>query len=210
MKIEFDIKYRPQIESGEYKVVTKGGQNVRIVCWDMNTCNGTLLVALVKGNGGEYEKTRSYTLEGKCKSASEDASLFVVTPEPELTEFEQAVGVSIGSWNAKSEESKARVREVANKLLKLAKKQLDSYYDQELKEAYKEADRVQYNRGYADGKADVLKDIPKWHKTEEYLTFLINSRGMLAFVGEDRSTPVVCHNNHYLTLRELLKLPKEE
>lgn len=210
MKIEFDIKYRPQIESGEYKVVTKGGQNVRIVCWDMNTCNGTLLVALVKGEGGEYEKMRSYTLEGKCKSASEDTSLFVVTPEPELTEFEQAVGVSIGSWNAKSEESKARVREVANKLLKLAKKQLDSHYDQELKEAYKEADRVQYNRGYADGKADVLKDIPKWHKTEEYLTILKNSMGMLAFIGEDRSTPVVYWKDHYLTMRELLKLPKEE
>lgn len=210
MKKAFDIKYKPQIESGEYKVVTKGGQNVRIVCWDMNTCNGTLLVALVKGEGGEYEKMRSYTLEGKCKSASEDASLFVVTPEPELTEFEQAVGVSIGSWNAKSEESKARVREVANKLLKLAKKQLDSHYDQELKEAYKEADRVQYNRGYADGKADVLKDIPKWHAPKDSLDRILSSKGMLAFLDGDRSLPVVCLNDRYLTITELANLPIEE
>ena len=43
-----------------------------------------------------------------------------------LTDFEQAVGVAIGSWHAVSEEDKTRVREVANKLLKLARKQIES------------------------------------------------------------------------------------
>ena len=33
-KIPFDIKYRPQIESGEYKVETRDGKPVRIICWD--------------------------------------------------------------------------------------------------------------------------------------------------------------------------------
>lgn len=100
MKIPFDIKYRPQIERGEYKVVTKGGQNVRIVCWDMNTSNGTLLVALVKGFGGEYEKIRSYTLDGKCKSASKDASLFISTPETELSEFKKAIVIKKEEWQS--------------------------------------------------------------------------------------------------------------
>lgn len=35
MKIPFDIKYRPQIESGEYKVFLKNGNPVRILAWDL-------------------------------------------------------------------------------------------------------------------------------------------------------------------------------
>ena len=36
MRKQFDIKYRPQIESGEYKVFAHEHeeQEVRIVCWD--------------------------------------------------------------------------------------------------------------------------------------------------------------------------------
>ena len=33
-KIPFNIKYRPQIESGEMKVVTRRGEPVEIVYWD--------------------------------------------------------------------------------------------------------------------------------------------------------------------------------
>ena len=33
-KIPFDIKYRPEIESGKYLVVTRDDRPVRIVCWD--------------------------------------------------------------------------------------------------------------------------------------------------------------------------------
>ena len=33
-RIPFDKKYRPQIESGQYKVETGDGQPVRIICWD--------------------------------------------------------------------------------------------------------------------------------------------------------------------------------
>lgn len=31
MKIKFDIKYRPEIESGKYKVITADGRNARTV-----------------------------------------------------------------------------------------------------------------------------------------------------------------------------------
>lgn len=33
-KIDFDVKYRPEIESGKYKVVTKYGDPVIITDWD--------------------------------------------------------------------------------------------------------------------------------------------------------------------------------
>ena len=131
MKKQFDISMRPQIEIGEYKVITKSGQEVRIVCWDMNTSNGTLLVALVKGIGGEFEKMRSYTLEGKCKSASEDASLFVITPEPELTEFEKACKRMMLNWCESNDWALDNdfVREEAAKLEEIAKKWFAPKYD---------------------------------------------------------------------------------
>ena len=34
MKETFDIKYRPEIESGKYRVVTRRGEPVEILKWD--------------------------------------------------------------------------------------------------------------------------------------------------------------------------------
>ena len=203
MKIEFDIKYRPQIESGEYEVETAQGSLAKIISWDAD--EDKPIIALITNKANGYKYAEAYDIKG-VHSEDEDSphNLFVITPESGLTEFEKQVAF------LKPEYSDEQVKDYAKELLDLAKKQLDSHYEKEVAEAYKEADRVQYNRGYADGKADVLKDIPKWHKTEEYLTILKNSMGMLAFIGEDRSTPVVYWKDHYLTMRELLKLPKEE
>ena len=44
-KIPFDIKYRPQIESGEYKVETGDKKRVRIICWNRKV-NDSPVVAL--------------------------------------------------------------------------------------------------------------------------------------------------------------------
>ena len=70
MKKPFDIKYRPQIESGEYKVETRGGKPARIVCWDFmrSTDVFDLLVCI-------------------------PSDLFVVIsePEPELNDFEKTL-----------------------------------------------------------------------------------------------------------------------
>lgn len=88
-KIPFDIKYRPQIESGEYKVVTKDNKHVRIISWDMHTSSGDKIVALVTGQGGQFEKNRTYLLDGRCCSSQHDStSLFILTDSVGLTNFE--------------------------------------------------------------------------------------------------------------------------
>lgn len=51
MNIPFDIKYRPQIESDNYKIKTSEGYPVRIICWDMIGDNP--IVGLVTVNGEE-------------------------------------------------------------------------------------------------------------------------------------------------------------
>lgn len=94
-KIPFNIKFKPQIESGEYKVETRDGKTVRIICWDMDSYNP--VVALVANypnyNGSLSEHIFSYSMDGHYSATcSSDEDLFIVTPEEELTEFENAFG----------------------------------------------------------------------------------------------------------------------
>ena len=91
MKIPFDIKYRPQIESGEYKVVTRDGNSVRIICWDRKSAgDGQPIVALVKKE--HYEDSIWVEENGVYKGTmGHEYDLFIITPEAELTELERAI-----------------------------------------------------------------------------------------------------------------------
>lgn len=93
-RLQFDIKYRPQIESGEYKVETNFGSPVEIICWNRrdDTANKTI-VGIIRT--GTVEEIASWNIGGKlCDATSTQNTaydLFIVTPEPELTDFEQEV-----------------------------------------------------------------------------------------------------------------------
>lgn len=63
MIIPFNIKYRPQIESGEYKVRTASGKPARIVCWDMKTQWDSPIVALIT-DGDNLEYACTYRKDG--------------------------------------------------------------------------------------------------------------------------------------------------
>ena len=52
MKIPFDIKYRPQIESGKYAVFTDCGEPVEIVKWD---CKGNCPILAVIDDGDTHD-----------------------------------------------------------------------------------------------------------------------------------------------------------
>ena len=91
MKVQFDIKYRPQIESGEYKVETRDGSSARVVCWDAN--NYSPIVFLVTEHDDLDNKDKEYAYScnnfGRAFSIESPKDLFLITPEPELTEFEE-------------------------------------------------------------------------------------------------------------------------
>ena len=76
-KIPFDIKWKPQIESGEYKVETDCKEPVTIIKWDLKNDNGNILCYYFDG-----KEDIPYVTEGK--------DLFIITPEEELSEFEGA------------------------------------------------------------------------------------------------------------------------
>lgn len=134
MKISFDIKFRPQIESGEYKVVTGDDRPVRIISWDKKLCGGRYeIVALVPTPQGDTETVQLYSTEGIliASSYNEKFKLFIVTPEPELTPLEDLLSTylkndfeyfSTQKWDKKKWNEVMRTQ--AAELLNLAKKEL--------------------------------------------------------------------------------------
>ena len=191
-KIPFDIKYRPQIESGEYKVETRDGKPVRVICWDMNSYNH--IVALVANypnyNGSVSEHIFSYSMDGRYNpSCSSAEDLFLIAPEPELTEFEKRLvefyndGVSLpcdkdGMINKR--EADELLHKAANELLSLAREQFikDGYVIEKkafhdavekvdpevMKEVSDNYLQIALRTEYEKGRDEALKDLPKWKK----------------------------------------------
>ncbi len=183
-KIAFDIKYRPQIESGEYKVVTKDNKNVRIISWDMHTTSGDKIVALVTGQGGQFEKNRTYLPDGRCCSSQHDStSLFILTDSADLTEFEmQYATYRYGS-------------------------QAVEMFGQEQIEAVKK----EWAAILAIAREELQGDMPHWKHV--YAGAAGSGDGRNIYLIRDgidsyRFSPVIVGGDDYLVLPELDKLPK--
>jgi len=131
MKIPFDIKYRTQIESGEYKVQTNDGADARIICLDAESSQKKdNIVALVKGSLGA-ENIQRYYVNGELISDSGrrgNKDLVIVTPKEELTPFEEELATIIGfaisqSVTAPDKEMATFVKDWSGTLLSFAREQ---------------------------------------------------------------------------------------
>ena len=217
MKIPFDIKYRPQIESGEYKVVC-GERNfpARIICWDARGVNDKRhIVALSSAKEDTAESILRYYEDGHlisdyARHGTND--LFIITTEEELTPFEQEVsdmveyckehGVHVASSYAKRH---------TKTLLNLAREQLRPEIDAEIAKAYKNADNTVYENGILYGKAETLKDLPRWREWGNGAC--CNGQGIpLALVvrglnGYELVDSLGIPGEKYIMLDELEKLP---
>lgn len=166
MRIPFDIKYRPQIESGEYKVETRDGKKVRVLCYDAN--NIVPIVALVTFND-ESEGARDYYLDGTINYGTKNPlDLFIVTPKEEMTDFEKKLwevlkseGSPIGPIEKFTNADKEVFHSYAAELLSFARKELQPEVDAEIEKAYKNADEVMYRKGKEDGIAEARKESEK-------------------------------------------------
>ena len=130
MKIPFDIKYRPQIESGEYEVVTRNGYQAKIVYWELKGKNPIIAIIDVpdyeNGEINTYGETGRYFL-----NEVSPFDLLIVLPGPELTPFEDKLlailtDARMGVYNLTDpDEAGGKTRELATQLLDLAKEELD-------------------------------------------------------------------------------------
>lgn len=98
-KIPFDIKYRTQIESGEYKVENRDGRPVRIICWDKKSEKkyGYHIVALIEF-GPQHEESAYFTIDGKTLLRNNEPELFIVTPEEELTAWQRFISACLQKY----------------------------------------------------------------------------------------------------------------
>lgn len=80
-KIPFDIKYRPEIEAGKYKVKVEEHE-ARIVCWDYN---GDNLIVCVKYPEGEQGLIYDTAGRHMSKLPEHEPDLELYTDEPEMT-----------------------------------------------------------------------------------------------------------------------------
>jgi len=195
MKIPFDIKFKPQIESGEYKVVLEYDNRTfyaRIVCWDFNS---TELLACV--NYGDREDVLEYDSSGKHIGKSVGRpDLIIITPEPELSEFEKKV-YAYCDGKAVGEEL---IKRIAKELLKLARKELEPEVLERLEAAYKNQDEVVYKNGKRDGKAEALKNLPMWKKAAA-------SFGNYSVAPTETGQLCLLIDGYYIMLSDLKKLP---
>lgn len=122
MKIPFDIKYKPQIESGEYKVETRDGSPVRIICWDANSYTPIVFLATEHDDLDDRDKEYQYSCNnfGRCFSGNSPLDLFIITPEPEMTVFEKKVYAYCDGETVGEE----LIKRIAKELLALAREQL--------------------------------------------------------------------------------------
>ena len=137
-RIQFDIKYRPQIESGEYIVKTRSGNPARIICWDRDSC--TPICALITRDSGpeDYIWTNK---EGRNMKIETDDDLFIITPDPDLSEFEKACvqlyeeGRADGMSGEKLDN--AAIKESIAEILRLARKELKENIIRKIREQVK-------------------------------------------------------------------------
>lgn len=86
--IPFNIKYRPQIESGEYRVVTREDRPVEIRIWDLK--GDFPIVGVYYDAKNNRETAVQVTAEGRCSVTPGEEycdDFFIITSKPEITEF---------------------------------------------------------------------------------------------------------------------------
>jgi len=187
MKIPFNIKYRPQIENGEYKVETRDGRPVRVICY--NRKYGFPICGLATEADGHESCVNCYFDGRTDRTKDYSCDLFLITPEPELSEFEKAFLERVFHQKAEDldEENREIFREDARCVLELARKQLR----QEIR-------------------AEALKDLPRWRKWESgtcgnsdgHPIALVSGAGGIRFVSVLGAT-----GEKYIMLDDLRKLP---
>ena len=201
-KIPFNMKYRPQIESGEYLLIDTLDRPIRIVEWPEQRKDGKIVYEATT-TGGWLVKGLVGT-DGKI--ANEDTGtvvreLIIVTPDiVGLTDFEKAVREALSLEVHASEED--TIKEQAKHLLALA-------YAEFTKEMPMPEDTVLFQKGVAEGRRLERDDMPHWMKASPK-----NAEETTALVplvdGDDRDFLLV-HKGHTVYLSDLYdNLPKED
>lgn len=115
------------------KVVTRGGNSVRIICTNSRADQPIVaLVTFTYEGGGTYESVETYNENGHYWAVGNkdaDLDLFLVTEEPEMSEFEKVLADIVHSWgepDVSPYNAPGVLKEDAANLLAIARKQIEA------------------------------------------------------------------------------------
>lgn len=188
------------------KVVTREGKPVRIVCWDSPN-KGFPIVGFIDDNPTVFIWDKyGYALPGHRES---NRDLFFADND-ELTEFEKAMiqfsheRNSLIQFEHTTEEINAHLYLYSEKLLDLARKELEKDNVIIDKDKYLEICDQYYN----NGKQNALKDLPKWKKTVQDYYHKGNIPCTNPIISGDEEYLIV--GTYEIKISDLETLPKEE
>lgn len=148
-KIAFNISYRPQIESGEYRVVTREDRPVEIKIWDLK--GDFPIVGVYFDEKNNRDTAVQVTTDGKCSINPSDEycdDFFIITSKPEITEFRKELATMV-DYAANHAKPGVNVVDIF-------------------------ADRI-----FDCAKLDITKDLPIWKKSDKLIEGALLDRGIL-------------------------------
>lgn len=185
-------------ENPTRKVVTRRGNPVRILCTDRKHGEDDLpIVFLEENNGGEFLLTCRN--DGRCDNYDTQYDLFFADEEESMNEFETRI-YNLINFSDPDRPSIKEVKEEAEIILELARNELEKKFVLLAKEDYQTA--------FDLGKAEILKDLPKWKKAteqkdlEKHVAILEEGKVLLSNYLEE--------GDYYIELEDLKTLLKEE
>lgn len=209
MKIPFTLD--AWLKDKSQKIETRNGRPVHYIGLDRA---GWQVFEVFRKNGTSEYRTYhdSYLYSGPRESTFD---LFIVTPEEELTEFETALMEFVNAREPKNPMTLEGAKNNGSILLNIAREQFikDGYVIEKkafhdavekvapevMKEVFDKVDTEEALRlGYEKGRADALKDLPRWER--------ITLREDTSFLG-CRNEDELFHKGRVIALSELEKLP---
>ena len=226
-KIPFNIKYRPEIESGKYKVVTRDDRPVRILCW--NAKGEQPIVGLVTEKSGNELCYRFYE-DGVAvdELVSDSDTLFLIVPKLEFKQGQWYLCTRTHAFFEKGEIyeciydgticdgiGRSRLTEMTYNIDYFSPLTEMENFEQELKNLIPDwqKDKEDFKKNtfklFCLAEEVILKNIPKWQKVAEVHSF---DEGISIRNTPDGDVLVLNTdgNKYFLNIKELSKLPKED
>jgi len=183
-KIPFTLE--AWLKDKSQKVVDEDGRPVRIICTDADGLYP--IIGLV-----DNKTPLPCGKDGRPPYIGGGGGvLFIVTPEEEMTEFEIALENFVMNADASEQTFHEDVKQHAAELIDLARKEL-------IKEgtSKNEMGTMLYDAGFEDGKAEALKDLPRWESNLK--SYKVDE--------DDVIGPWLYYKEHCIRISDLEKLP---
>lgn len=206
-KALFSLKYKQDIIEGKAKVVTENDRPIEVVKWD--TSGDFPILGLITLKTGKVEP-RLWNEEGKRQDYGEDpmTRLYVLVDEPELSDFENAVGIELMRLGIITDNTYL-IADVSKNILEAARKEIMNGWSKGLGDFQDRAGKSYtdgYNIGLMYGRTEARKDLPKWKNTKEFYHY---AAGFTLDKHDGRE--VLCIKQYEIDVKELWeKLEKEE